>query len=120
MNAKLACALLLLLMFNSRARDPFFPPQSHLCQPLTPADSGWRLLGVIGRSDYYHAWLAASGGKTLRRKTGDLLPGTPWRVTRIDAHGTTLTPIQDCQPAQRLVLKGRHNAQNSWSVDGIN
>ncbi|ATZ12968.1 HofP DNA utilization family protein [Erwinia amylovora] len=120
MKAKLACALLSLLIFHSRARDPFFPPQSRLCQPLTSADGGWRLLGVIGRSGYYDAWLTATGGKTLRRKTGDLLPGTPWRITRIDAYSTTLTPIQDCQPAHRLVLKGRHNAQDPLSVDGVN
>lgn len=120
MKAKFACMLLMLMIFHSRARDPFFPAQLSRCQPVTSADSSWRLLGVIGRSGNYDAWLTASRGPALRRKTGDLLPGTLWRITRIDAHSTTLTPIQDCQPAQRLALKGRYNAQDFLSVDGVN
>lgn len=119
MRAKLVGALLMLMISPCRARDPFFPPQASRCQPVA-ADSRWRLLGVIGRSDHYDAWLTTSAGHVLRRKTGDPLPGTRWRITRIDTRSTTLTSVQDCLPAQRLVLKGRYNAQDAWSVDDVN
>lgn len=120
MKAKLACALLTLMMLHSRARDPFFPAPASHCQPLTRADSGWRLLGVIGRSGNYDAWLADSGGAALRLKTDSLLPGTIWRTARIDAHSATLIPFKDCRPPLRLALKGRYNAQDDLSVDGAN
>lgn len=118
MKAKLACAFLVLLVAQSRARDPFLPAQGSRCPPASVADSGWRLLGVIGRSGQYQAWLTASTGQVLRRKTGDPLPGTLWRITRIEAHSTTLSALQDCQSAQRLALKGRYDAEDLWSVDG--
>lgn len=118
MKSKLACALLTLLIFQSLARDPFFPPHASRCRYATNTESGWHLLGVIGRSGNYEAWLATSAGQTLRRKTGDHLPGTLWRITRIDAHSTTLTAFQDCQPAQRLALKGPYDAQDPLPMDG--
>lgn len=120
MKAKLACALLTLMMFYSRARDPFFPAPAGHCQPLTGADSAWRLLGVIGRSGNYDAWLTDSGGAALRLKTGNLLPGTVWRIARIGARSATLIPFKDCLPPQRLALKGQYDAQDNLSVDGVN
>lgn len=115
MPPKLAWGVLL-LVFNGWARDPFFPPNVLRCPQVEETVIAWRLLGVIGRQDHYDAWLLSPDGRLLRRQPGESLPGTAWRIDRIDALSVTLRTFQDCQTTHRLALKGQQDDQDDLPV----
>lgn len=115
MPTKLAWGVLF-LVFNSWARDPFFPLHVLHCPQMEETEIAWRLLGVIGRQGHYDAWLLSPDGALLRRQPGDPLPGTAWRIDRIDALAVTLATFQDCQTSRRLALKGRKDDQDDLPV----
>lgn len=113
--------LLLVVLGESAARDPFFPPgAAETCVTAAAAlsPSLWRLQGTITQSADSDAWLITAEKRRLRVRRGDSIPGTPWRVKHVDSLSVTLIDDMACQPPFSLKLKGDSHAKDS-PVDAV-
>lgn len=106
-QATLPLRLLVLLLVTAGCgaeRDPFQPPGA-LCLPAASAPFNWRLKGIIGRADDYHAWLTQAKGKGMPRRQGQQLDER-WQLVKVDAQSIMLADVTDCLPPLIRNLKG--------------
>ena len=106
-QATLPLRLLVLLLVTAGCgaeRDPFQPPGA-LCLPAASVPFNWRLKGIIGRADDYHAWLTQAKGKGMPRMEGQQLDER-WQLVKIDARSITLADVTGCLPPLIKNLKG--------------
>ena len=106
-QATLASRLLVLLLLAAGCqaeRDPF-QPRGALCLPAASAPVSWRLKGIIGQADDYHAWLTQAKGTGMSRRQGQQLDER-WQLAKVDARSITLADVTGCFPPLIRNLKG--------------
>ncbi|WP_338560221.1 HofP DNA utilization family protein [Erwinia sp. E_sp_B04_7] len=97
--------LLLLITAGCRAeKDPFQPPGT-VCETAQSAPFNWRLKGIIGRADDYHAWLTPEKGKGMPRSQGQQIDQR-WQLIKVEAMSITLADVKGCLSPLKRNLKG--------------
>lgn len=100
--------LMVLVVADAQARDPFVPPQVIRCVTELPTLNQWRLQGVIGRESDWRGCLLSPQGQALTVVPDSHFPVSPWQIGEINGQSIRFRATESCEERQfSLRLKGR-------------